>query len=103
VTWYNWIGVQLEPNGTHRRASWDNVDLRLEKEFRFGFGTVSFFADVFNLLGNKYVNVGLSPSGVWYPDGENTSSGTRVVDYYYNKIASVTGVRTYKLSARVSF
>jgi hypothetical protein len=103
VNWYNWVGVMLEPNGTHRKASWDNVDLRLEKEFRFGFGTVSFFADVFNLLGNKYVNVGLSPAGVWYPDGENTSSGTRELDYYYNKINSVTGVRTYKLSARVSF
>ena len=103
VTWYNWIGVQLAPNGTHRQASWDNIDFRLEKQFKFNFGTVAVFADVFNLLGNKYVYSGLNPSGVWYPDGENTSSGTRVVDSYYQKVTSVSGVRIFKLSARVSF
>jgi hypothetical protein len=103
VTWWNWIGVQLEPNGTHRQASWDNADFRLEKEFKFGFGTISVFADIFNLLGNKYVTTGLNPSGVWYPDDENTSSGVRELDYYYKKIRSVSGVRTFKLSARVTF
>ena len=103
VTWWNWIGVQLQPNGAHRQSSWDNADLRLEKEFKFRFGTVSFFADVFNLLGNKYVTTGLNPSGVWYPDDENTSSGFRELDYYYKKVTSVSGLRTVKLSARVSF
>ena len=103
VTWWNWIGVMLEPNGTHRQASWDNADFRLEKEFKFRFGTVSFFADIFNLLGNKYVYTGLNPSGVWYPDDENTSSGYRQLDYYYKKIRSVSGVRTFKLSARILF
>ena len=103
VTWWNWIGVMLEPNGTHRQASWDNVDFRLEKEFKFPFGTISIFADVFNLLGNKYVYTGLNPAGVWYPDGENTSSGYRELDYYYKKITSVSGVRTFKLSARILF
>ena len=103
VTWFNWIGVQLAPNGTHRQASWDNVDFRLEKQFKFNFGTVAVFADVFNLLGNKYVYSGLNPSGVWYPDDENTSSGTRELDYYYQKVTSVSGLRTFKLSARVTF
>ena len=103
VTWWNWIGVMLEPNGTHRQASWDNTDFRLEKEFKFRFGTVSFFADIFNLLGNKYVNTGLTPWGVWYPDDEYTSSGYRQLDYYYKKIRSVSGVRTFKLSARILF
>ncbi|HOW84796.1 MAG TPA: TonB-dependent receptor [Candidatus Aminicenantes bacterium] len=103
VTWYNWIGVQLAPNGTHRQASWDNIDFRLEKQFKFNFGTVAVFADIFNLLGNKYVYSGLNPSGVWYPDDENTSSGTRVVDSYYQRVTSVSGVRIFKLSARVSF
>lgn len=103
VTWRNWIGVMLEPNGAHRQPSWDNVDFRLEKEFKFSFGIVSIFADVFNLLGNKYVYTGVNPGGVWYPDDENTTSGTRVVDYYYQKIRSVSGVRTFKLSARITF
>ena len=103
VTWYGDIGVMLAPNGTHRQASYDNVDFRLEKELKFKFGTISFFADVFNLLGNKYVNVGLSPAGVWMPTDENTSVGTRRLDNYYNKIRSVSGLRTFKLSARISF
>ena len=103
VTWANWIGVQLAPNGTHRQASWDNIDFRLEKAFTFRFGTVSVFADVFNLLGNKYVYSGLNPSGVWYPDGENTTSGTRELDYNYQRVTSVSGLRTFKLSARVTF
>jgi len=103
VNWWNWISVMLEPNGTHRQASWDNVDLRFEKAFRFSFGSVSIFADIFNLLGNKYVQTGLNPWGVWYPDDENTTSGTIEPNYYYQKITNVTGVRTYKLSARITF
>jgi hypothetical protein len=101
--WSNWVGVMIEPNGAHRQASYDNIDFRLEKEFKFKFGTVSVFADVFNLLGNKYVNVGLNPGGNWLPDGENTSSGTRTFDYNYNKIQTVSGLRIFKLSARISF
>lgn len=103
VSWWNWIGVILEPNGTHRQASWDNVDLRLEKEFRFRFGSISFFADVFNLLGNKYVYTGLNPWGVWYPDDEYTTSGTIETSHNYKRITSVSGLRTYKLSARIQF
>jgi len=101
IWWFS--SVLLEPNGTHRGPSYDNIDFRLEKEFKFKFGTVSFFADIFNLLGNKYVNVGQNVGGVWYPDGPGVSTGTREYDYYYKRIASVSGMRTFKLSARVSF
>ena len=78
-------------------------DFRLEKEFRFGFGTVSVFVDVSNLLGNKYVYSGLNPGGVWAPTDENTSSGTRTLGYNYRRITSVSGLRTFRVSARVSF
>jgi hypothetical protein len=106
ATWYSdywYAGVRIQPTGTHRNASWDNVDFRIEKEFKFGFGTVAVFADVFNLLGNKYVNVGLNPGGAWYPDAEYTTSGTRELDYYYGRITSLSGLRTYKISARITF
>jgi len=96
----------LEPNGAHRQSSWDNADLRLEKEFNLKFGTFSVFADIFNLLGNKYVRTGLNPWGVWYPDAnqpQNTSLGTYEPDYYYKKITSVSGLRTFKLSVRFTF
>ena len=101
--WSNYVSVQLEPNGAHRQASYDNVDFRLEKEFALGFGTVSIFADVFNLLGNKYVNVGLNPGGNWISAGPNSDLGTRTLSSVYNKIVSVTGLRSFKISARVSF
>jgi hypothetical protein len=103
VTWWGDIGVQLEPNGTHRQSSWDNVDFRLEKELKFGFGTLGVFVDVSNLLGNKYVYSGLNPGGVWAPTDENTSSGTRTLSYNYKRITSVAGLRTFRLSARVTF
>jgi hypothetical protein len=93
----------LEPNGTHRQASWDNVDFRLEKAFRFKLGTFSVFADIYNLLGNKYVYTGLDPWGVWCPTDENTTSGTIEPGYNYQQVTSVAGVRTFRLSARVSF
>jgi len=105
ASWYadGWVSVKLQPTGEHRSASWDNVDFRLEKEFKLGFGKVAVFADVFNLLGNKYVNVGQQPGGVWYPDSEGGSTGTRVLGYNYQRLVSLTGLRTYKLSARISF
>lgn len=103
VTWYGDIYVMLEPNGTHRQSSWDNADFRLEKEFRFGFGTVAAFVDVSNLLGNKYVYSGLNPGGIWSPTDENTSSGTRSLGYNYKRITSVAGLRTFRVSARVTF
>jgi Carboxypeptidase regulatory-like domain len=103
VTWWGDIGVMLEPNGTHRQSSWDNADFRLEKAFTFGFGTVGIFVDVSNLLGNKYVYSGLNPGGIWKPVDENTSSGTRTLGAYYQKVTSVSGLRTFRLSARVTF
>jgi hypothetical protein len=103
VDWWGDIPVMLEPNGTHRQASWDNVDFRLEKAFRFKLGTFSVFADIYNLLGNKYVYTGLDPWGVWCPTDENTTSGTIEPGYNYQQVTSVAGVRTFRLSARVSF
>ena len=99
----NGVAVMLEPKGTHRGPAYDNIDFRLEKEFKFKFATISFFADIFNLLGNKYVNVGQNVGGNWRPAGPGVSTGTRTYDAYYNKIQSVSGMRTFKLSARISF
>jgi len=99
----NGVSVFLEPRGTHRGPSFDNIDFRLEKEFKLKFGTISFFTDIFNLLGNKYVNVGQNVGGNWRPDGPGVSTGNRTYDYNYNKIQSVSGMRTFKLSARFSF
>lgn len=103
ATWWNNIYVRLDELGTRRSPSYDNVDLRLEKEFKFGFGTVSVFADVFNLLGRKVVSVGQVPGGTWYSDAYGTDQGTRETEWNYGIVSSVTGVRTYKVSARITF
>lgn len=76
------------------------------REFGLKFGTFSVFADIFNRLGNKYVRTGLNPWGVWYPDAAdplNTALGTYEPDSNYKKITSVSGLRTFKLSARFTF
>jgi hypothetical protein len=90
----------LEPIGAHRLPSYDNLDVRLEKEFKFKFGTLGAFIDVFNLLGNKYVDIGRDPGGVWTPETETEITD---VDYYYGKVTGVTGVRNYKFSLRFTF
>ncbi|MHB8094378.1 MAG: TonB-dependent receptor [Candidatus Aminicenantales bacterium] len=101
--YFNEATVMLEPAGTHRGPSYDNIDFRAEKTLRLKFGTVSIFADIFNLLGNRTVNVGQNVGGVWRPDAPGVSSGTRTYDYNYKRITSVTGMRTFKLSARITF
>jgi hypothetical protein len=101
LTWDVW--VNLEPSGKRRNQSFDNLDIRFEKQFGLPFGKVGIFADIYNLLGNKYIYYGQDPSGYWQPDGSNTSSGAYTPDYYYGKINGLTGVRIYKLSVRYSF
>ncbi len=98
---YAWAYCRMEPLGTRRGPSFDNVDLRLEKEFKFKFGTLSVFADVFNLLGRRNLAYGYIP-GDWYDAGTG--------DYYtrwdYGRVTGIlsnTGIRTFKLSARISF
>jgi hypothetical protein len=95
----NGTWAQIEEIGAHRNPSYDNVDFRLEKEFKLKIGTLSIFADIFNLLGNRYTNVGVDPGGTWTPaTGEFTD-----LNYDYGKVTSLTGVRTYKFSVRLSF
>jgi len=106
ATWYKWwymTWARLDTLGTHRTAAYDNVDLRLEKTFKFGFGTVAVFADVFNLLGRRNVTVGQLPGGVWWSAAPNTDLGSREVDWSYEQVTGVSGVRTVKISARVTF
>lgn len=53
LTWDVW--VNLEPRGKRRNQSFDNLDIRFEKQFGLPFGKVGLFADIYNLLGNKYL------------------------------------------------
>jgi len=96
-------GVLLEESGTRRNQSTDNIDFRLEKEFRFDFGRVGAFVDIYNLLGNRYLYSGQNPGGTWRPVDEGSSDGTYTPDYNYGRITGTQGVRIIKFSLRVTF
>lgn len=61
------------------------------------------FADVFNLPGNKEVNAGLNPGDIRYSSAANSSVGTRALSCVSGKIVLVTRLRTFKISARITF
>jgi hypothetical protein len=97
------MGVNLEVSGSRRNQTYDNFDLRAEKEFTFKFGKVSVFADIYNLLGNQYVYVGLNPGGTWYPTDVAGTTGTFTAGSTYGKVTGLSGTRTYKFSVRYQF
>jgi len=96
--------VRVEPNGSRRIQSYDNVDLRLEKEFPLsGFGKLGIFLDVYNLLGNRYIYTGVDPGGSWLPVDANTTAGKYTVGSTYGKATGIDGTRVFKFSVRLNF
>lgn len=97
----SYVSVSAEPNGTRRHPSYTNIDLRLEKAFRFGqIWMLNAFVDIFNLAGRGGVNVNQDHN--LYYRGDRTP-----VEWYpnttYGLITSVYGVRTIRFGARLSF
>ncbi len=98
------ISVLLESPGTRRKDSWRNLDLRFEKEFlRSGKTRFAIYFDILNLLGDKYSSIDLNDGGYWYPAGEGTSEGERVLSGTYEKYLFVRGVRTFQLNLSLKF
>ena len=98
------VNVFLETPGIRRKKAYDNLDIRIEKELILSrFGKLSAFVDIINALGNKYRSINQNDGGYWFPDDENTAQGIRVLNPYYKKITSLSGVRIFRLSFIVSF
>ncbi len=98
------VTVFLEKPGERRTEPYSSLDLRIEKQFRAGrAGSISFAADVLNVFGNKTDFTFQNDGGFWYPDDENTISGTRVLSSTYRNITSLFGTRTLRLTFRFSF
>jgi len=96
--------VNVEAPGDRREQSTDNVDFRLEKEFRLPMGKVGMFLDVFNLLGNRYTFLGLNPGGNWRPAAPGTAAGgTFSASGNYGRLSGIQGTRTFKFSLRFTF
>ena len=101
VPWTAW--ARVEENGTRRNQSYDMMDIRFEKQFRLPLGRLSFFLDLYNLMGNRYVYVGMDPGGVWNPVAENTNIGTYTPGWNYGRLQSIEGTRIFKFSIRFVF
>lgn len=96
--------VLLEKPGTRRAEPYHNLDLRIEKEFRFGSsGRISMYVDILNALGKKYSFISKNDGGFWFPDAENTTQGTRVLSENYKKITSLSGARIIRLGLNLRF
>ncbi len=98
------VKVCLEKPGSGRYSDWNNLDLRLEKEFRKK-GEVKFSVslDAFNLLGYKYRVVDLDQGGLWLPSEEGTANGERVVSDSYLKALLLRGTRWFQLNFNLRF
>jgi hypothetical protein len=94
--------VNAEPQGSRRNQDYDNVDFRLEKNFNVSVGKLTLGVDVYNLLGNRYLQTGLNPGGTWVPNDANTG-GTYSPDWSYGKTQGLSGVRIFKFNIIFTF
>ena len=96
--------VYLEEPGSRRWPAFNNLDLRLEKRFKFS-QRMSFDValDVLNLLGKKYGLSDLNDGGYWYPEAEGSSDGTRILNPSYQQTLAVYGTRAAQLSLSLKF
>jgi hypothetical protein len=98
------VTVFLEKPGSRRTSSVESLDLRIEKEFMLrNRKRLRFFADVFNLLGRKSSVLDFNDAGFWFPGAENSNLGQRVISPTFEKVLSVSGVRTVQISLSLEF
>ena len=98
------VTVFLENPGTRRTEAYENLNIRVEKEFALSRSKrISFLIDVFNVLGNQYQNIVRNDGGFWYPSEENSTEGIRVVDPSYKKVRSLQGARSFRFGLNLKF
>ncbi len=96
------VSVNVEKPDIRRGTATDNMDFRIEKEFKiWKLGRIGVFADIFNLLGAIYPSVTVNPGGTWKPVAENTDQGTYTPGQL--RLTGISGVRSFRLSCRFSF
>ncbi|MFC2169989.1 TonB-dependent receptor domain-containing protein [Acidobacteriota bacterium] len=100
----SYVNVLLEKPGLRRNVSFNNLDIRIEKEFRLkGSARISTYFDIYNVLGNKYQSSVQNDGGYWFPADENSTAGTRILSPNYKKITSLFGARVIKFCLQLSF
>jgi len=97
----SFVWVRAEERGANRIQSYTNLDLRLEKSFRFGDNTsLNLLVDIFNLLGQNGVNYYENPNGRlrYYQNPPEYQT-----DPLFGTASNVYGVRSFRLGVRFSF
>lgn len=99
------IGVYIESADTHRYPATNQIDARIEKEFKFKrLGTFGAYMDVLNLLGYSSLSVGLNDIARYSPSAPNVREPQNVLmNSAYKVISGVSGLRTLRLCLRYSF
>jgi len=94
----NFVSIMAEAPDSRRLKSINNLDIRLEKDFRLGGSRkLGFYIDAVNILGESQYSIVNDPAGRVY------NNGTYIRGANYGKMTSVSGIRAFKLSARFSF
>ena len=96
------FSINVEPLGSRRNEASDNLDLRIEKQFRIGDrGRLAAYVDIFNVLGTSMLEVSTNPGGTWRPADANTTEGVYSPDWM--GITNFIGARTFEFSVRFWF
>jgi hypothetical protein len=104
-TYRDYYGINIETEGSRRNYDYNQLDIRLEKEFSLGnFGRLGAYIDVENLLGFSAVNIGLDDIYRWDPVAAGANQpGTKTLESSYKVVSSVQGLRQVNVSLRFSF
>ena len=99
-----YMPVLLEEPASNRLKATNILDLRLEKTFRLGNKSrLGFYVDVYNALGDTFDKILVNDGGYWFPSGENTTSGSRLISSKYNQTVALYGTKAFRLSIRLGF
>lgn len=98
------VTVLLENPGERRTDGFENLNLRIEKEFALSRSKrLRLLFDVFNVLGYQFKNTVRNDGGFWYPVEENSTEGIHVVNPSYKKVTSLLGARSFRLGLNFKF
>jgi hypothetical protein len=98
------VTVFLENPGTRRTNAYENLNIRIEKEFALSRSKrIGLLFDVFNVLGKQLQTIDENDGGFWYPTEENSTEGIRIVNPNYQRVTSLLGARSFRLGLRLKF
>lgn len=96
--------VYLEPPGSRRTTPYNNINLRIEKEFRLGrSGRLGAYVDIQNVLGTKNDFTFQNDGGFWFPEAESSPLGVRDLSPNYKKLILLSAPRVFRLGLRLRF